>query len=454
MPSKSIDSLTKKQLVGKLVELSSRVDGWGNLFTGMGISGIDKKKSTQFTLGTVLAKPTLEALYRQDGLARRVLTLPVNDMMRKWFKVEGDTDNAIIGELDKLQARQIFRSAIQWGDLYGGSLIVMGLDDGQEMKFPLDEERLKSVKFLRAHDRHDITWNSGQLYNDPASEKFGMPEVYDINNLSTGQMYQVHETRTLRFEGMDVPESVRIANQGWGDSVYDCYAPRLRGLGESYENIEHIISEFIIGILTIDGLQDLISSGQEDLVKKRLNLIDLSKHVINTILLDTTEKMERISSSVTGLEGMVAKLEGALCAITGIPQVLLFGEQSKGLGGESAGSIRLYYDDILSRQEDEMRSPLERLCHLIQISSEGEIKGTEIDGWNVCFNPLWQPTEAEIVKTRAEQAKTDEVYINTGVLTPTEVKASRFGGESYSLDTDIDEEEAAEPITPVTPPTE
>jgi len=453
MPRSSIDSLTKKQLVGKLNELTSRVDGWGNLFTGFGISGVDKKQSTTFSLGKALAKPTLEALYRQDGLARQVLSLPVNDMVRKWFKVEGDTDNYIIGELDKLKARQVFRTAVQWGDLYGGSLIVMGLDDGQEMKLPLNETLLKSVKFLRVHDRYDITWNSGQLYTDPASEKFGLPEVYDINNLSTGVTYQVHETRTLRFEGMDVPESVRVANQGWGDSVYDCYVPRLRGLGEAYENIEHIISEFIIGILSIDGLQDLISSGQEDLIKRRLNLIDLSKHVINSILLDTTEKMERISSSVTGLEGMVAKLEGALCAITGIPQVLLFGEQSKGLGGESAGSIRLYYDDILSRQEDELRSPLERLCYLVQISSEGELHGTEIEGWNLCFNPLWQPTESEIVKTRAEQAKTDEVYINTGVLTPSEVKASRFGGESYSLDTDIDDEEAAEP-TITTPPTE
>jgi phage-related protein (TIGR01555 family) len=263
--------------------------------------------------------------------------------------------------------------------------------------------------------------------------------LYRVTNSTTGMSYIVHETRCLRFDGADLPERLAAVNNGWGDSVFVSYYERLRGLGDAYGDIESIIGEFIIGILSIDGLQELIATGQEQLVKDRLNLLDLSKHIMNTMLLDTNEKMERVSATVTGIESLVGKLESALSAVSGIPKVLLFGEQSQGLGSEASGSIRLYYDDIAARQEEELRDPLEYVSKLIQLSSEGPTRGRELEGWALTFNPLWQPTQEELVKTRYTQAQTDEIYINTGVLQPGEVVASRFGGESYSHDTTIDE---------------
>ena len=72
---------------------------------------------------------------------------------------------------------------------------------------------------------------------------------------------------------------------------------------------------------------------------------------------------------------------------------------------------------------------------MIQLSSNGSTNGKLDEDWKIEFNPLWQPTEAEVVETRNKQADTDMKYIQAGVLTPEEVAISRFGGDEYSSET-------------------
>ncbi|KKM23144.1 hypothetical protein LCGC14_1618110, partial [marine sediment metagenome] len=54
--------------------------------------------------------------------------------------------------------------------------------------------------------------------------------------------------------------------------------------------------------------------------------------------------------------------------------------------------------------------------------------------------PLWQLTEEEEAKRRKSVAESDAIYINSGVLDPTEVANSRFGGEVYSAETVLDDQ--------------
>ena len=46
---------------------------------------------------------------------------------------------------------------------------------------------------------------------------------------------------------------------------------------------------------------------------------------------------------------------------------------------------------------------------------------------------------------RGEQAKTDEIYINSGVVDPNEIRTSRFGNGKYSVETVV---EGDAPILP------
>jgi len=411
-----------------------KTDGWQNLLTGYGVSGIDKRMSTEFVGAQRLTESIQTGMFTGDGFAQRIITLPADDMVREWFKVAGDTDGLILDALKALQAKVCITKALRWARLYGGSVVIMGIDDGGELTQPLNENNIRNVDFLRVYDRYRVS--RYKQYMTPESPKYGQIEQYMVSPCS-GTPYYVHESRALIFDGIDVPDSVRLNNDGWGDSVLQAIYPRIRGLGEAYGNIETIISEFIIGKLTIKNLGELLATGQESLVHSRLSQIDLSKHVINSILLDESETFDRISATVSGLEKLMEILVQACSAVTGIPVTLLMGESPAGLQATGASDIRLYYDAIAADQETALLPSIEKLVKYIMLSKDGPTGGKEIDGWAIEFNSLWQQTEKELAETRKITAETDGIYITNGVLLPEEVAASRFGGNKYSAETEL-----------------
>lgn len=57
---------------------------------------------------------------------------------------------------------------------------------------------------------------------------------------------------------------------------------------------------------------------------------------------------------------------------------------------------------------------------------------------SIDFGSLWQLDENEEADIRLKVAQADAVYLDRGVLDPAEVAISRFGGDKYSMETEID----------------
>lgn len=443
-------------MIARMDALEKRSDGWMNVLTGAGVRGRDKRVSTTWGVGTgtgnVLNEAMLMDIYRVEGFAKRVVDLPASDMTRQWFKIDGDPDGGIVKYLDDLKARAVVTQALKWSRLYGGSVVLMGIDDGNTdqdaLSKPLNEEAIKSIGFFQVYEAPLLSRRT--MYEDVSNSKFGQTEVFSVNP-ARGTPFDVHETRLLQFDGVDVPRRARAQNKGWGDSVVQSMYSRIRGLADSYVGVETLIQEYIIGVFTIDNLQDLIANGDEDLIRRRLQVVDMSRHILNSVLVDKEEDYKRISASAAGLHNLVNKLEQALAAVTGIPVTLLFGQSPAGLKATGASDVRFYYDSIAAQQEQKLRSQSERLVDLSLRADDGPDlpsgDGEDVS-WSLRFVPLWEPTEAEIIEMRARQAETDERYINAGVVTNSEVALSRFGGEEYSVETTISEERLALLRTP------
>lgn len=427
-------------------------DGWQNLFTGIGILNRDKAKSTNYVGIRALDQVTVTDLYRGDGFGKKIVKLPAREMVREWIEVEGDPDGLAIKRLKDIRAKQAFRKGIEWAMVYGGSVIVMGVDDGGKFEDPVKEDGIKNVEFLRVHDRYEVSWTTADLYDDEENPKYGTPEFYTITSAIVGGVpYKVHETRVLRFDGEDVPNLSRKVNNSWGDSIYQSALERLQAVGVTYMGVENIIDEFVVGLLTIDNLQDMIANGEEDLIIRRLNLLDQSRHIINTMLLDKEEKYEKHSAKVGGLADLLDRFTEALAAVREIPVSLLMGRAQKGLasGGAQTSDVRNWYDKIAGDQENQIEVPLGILIRYIMLSKEGEFKGKEpSDGWMIVFKPLWQPTQSEMAEDRKNQSEADKNYIETNVLTASEVALSRFGGDRYSFETILDESLVREELEP------
>ncbi|MCK4521410.1 MAG: DUF1073 domain-containing protein [Nanoarchaeota archaeon] len=412
-------------------------DGWINLLTGLGIMNKDSRVSTTFGAAMTLTESMLNQMYRGDGFARRVIDLVANEMVRKWIKIEGDAEGRLLKKLKDLKAKKMFRKALKWNRLHGGALIVMGIDDGRPMEEELYEDGIRDIHYLKVYDRWRC--NIIKRYTDPEKNNYREPEQYMIST-HTGAAFTIHESRVLRFDGAETPDLILARNNGWHDSELQAPYSALRSLGNVYGSAESIISFFETGILSIQGLSEMIASGEEEHIKTRLELLNLSKSVINTILIDSEEKFEKKSSSVRGLPDLINKFTEALSASTGLPISLLMGRAPAGLNATGEGDKINFYDNISSEQEEKMYDQLIRLCQIIMMGSQTDFKGKELEEWDVIFNPLWQLTEKEEAELRKIIAEKDEIEINSNIVEPEEVRESRYGGNKYSIETEIKEE--------------
>jgi phage-related protein (TIGR01555 family) len=440
----------------------TRMDGWFNLLTGLGRKGIDKRINTTYSPNVDLDEETLISIYRFDGMGARIIDCFTEDMTRKWFKVKGDTDDAVNTYLNKIDGKPAIIEALRWSLLMGGSVIIVGIDDGGRYEDPVDETNINTITHLHVYDRWRAVWTTADLYADPTHPKFGTPEWYTIfpinpagaigltppqgeyqvssprgNTAPTIGSFRVHETRILRFDGKQIPLKARIRNRYWSDSILATCYERIRGLGEGFASIESIIGEFIIGVMKIDNLTNLLAGGKEDLVHKRLQIMDMCRRTMATKLIEKDEDYTRVTSTVSGLSDLIDKLvEGASCA-SGIPVTRLVGRSPAGENSTGEGDEAIYYDKVEGMENAILLPPEKRLVRYIMLAHDSPFKGIELKDWQIEYLPLKAMTAKEQAELEKAVAEKDHIYITDGVLGPGEVAESRYGGDSYSTDTHL-----------------
>lgn len=438
-----------------------RKDGWANVLTGIG-GRKDKRKATKFTHTAVIGDDQLTAMYRANGFGRRIVELIPDDMTRNWFKITNDDDDELKQKLEELGAQQKTNHAMKMARLYGGALLVMGINDGQTLDKPVkkDDEGnyldVKSIDYLTVFDRRDITIQTTDIETDIKTGKWGQPRQYRILPRFDGQEVVVHASRVIRFDGADLPWREYEKNSYWADSVFEAVYEHVRQLGAVYDSSEFIIEAFVQTVLKIQNLFAMIASGNDATLKKRLNWLDMSRHLANTELLDTNEEYAKHSSTVAGLAELIDRFMMGVSAATGIPVTLLMGRSPAGQNATGEADVRFYYDNIRAKQRNEFAPAIEPLIE-IMIASE-QIEETP-ETWSIVFNPLHEMSsreEAELYKMTAEG---DQIYIMNQVVDPDVIGRYRFVGDHFnatppamSEDEFMPEEEEEEP-PPETPPT-
>ncbi len=447
-------------------------DGWENLTTGLGTAR-DKRTLSQIKpVNATATRSTLDDMYHGDDIARTIAGKAPEDMVRKWIDIsvelgeEGESENEAetaddtLQALNDLDAKGAFREALTWARVYGGGMIFVGVDDGagdniEALAEPVNESRVRSIDFLQVFDRFDVEIETE--YDDHADgmAKFGTPKTYRIQNLqgvrgSNLPSLVVHESRFLRFDGPITSRQRRIRNNGWNDSVYTRIEQLLADYGTSWGSVAHLLQDFAAGVYKMDGLAAMMSGEDFATVYSRLQSMDLCRSTVRMTPIDSElEDYQRMTTPVTGLADLLHSFMLRVSSAAEMPVTVLFGASPSGLNSTAEGDLSVWYDRVGSMQETDLRPQIMRLINLLFLAAEGPTKGRTPDGWELTFNPLWQLDEKELAEARKTQADTDAIYIDTNVLEPDEVAASRFGGESYSFDTVLDKEaREAEPATP------
>jgi len=419
-------------------DAAQKADGaYLNLVSGLG-SNRDPSSYTQSAGARIFSEQELEALYTGDGFARRIIDVPASDMVRAGFDIEteGEDDDAfepVMVRLEELNALGRFCEALKLSALYGGALVVLGVQDGGQLEDPMNENSVKGVDFLRVYDRHRVSRVT--KYADPMDSRYGQTEQYLVSPVN-GSPYRVHETRCIVFQGDFVPERLRELQDGWSSSTLaKCWAQLMR-FGVSHQWAEKLLERAQQAVNKMDGMgQQMMSAGGQKAIMDRLNILDMSRNILNTVAIDAKDEYTVQSSSFAGVPDIIDRFATALSAVTGMPRTLLLGEQSKGLGGGNEGDLQNWYAYVHQLQKTNLLGPIDRLVGLL-VKAMGMPENYTIE-----FEPLDVPSDKDKAETEKIEADTEKVkadtmaaYIAAGVLDPSEGRNSLIEAEVYTMD--------------------
>jgi uncharacterized protein len=173
------------------------------------------------------------------------------------------------------------------------------------------------------------------------------------------------------------------------------------------------------------------------------------RSTIRGVLIDSEEDFGRQQTPIAGLPEILEKFMFRVAAASDMPASMLFGQAPAGLNATGESDIRFYYDHLKNQQDRHLRPALEKLLKMAF-----PVIGREPRRWELQFRSLWQLSDSEKAQTHVAQANADKVYLDARVLSPDDVRQSRFG-DAYSVDTTVQgpapEPPAPQPAAPQPP---
>ena len=145
--------------IGRVLEIGKAaggvvMDGLENVLTGMGIAGRDSSL-TAFYRWRRLTYRQVEQFHDASYIAQIVCDKVPARATKKWLthvvpEKQGGSDMVakLVDEDDRLDAKAKFRKAISWARLYGGAMMLLVVDDGKDLKEPLELESINKLQNL------------------------------------------------------------------------------------------------------------------------------------------------------------------------------------------------------------------------------------------------------------------------------------------------------------------
>jgi phage-related protein (TIGR01555 family) len=396
-----------------MLSLNARNDSWYNLFSGLGTAR-DKAIHTHLLPNNRFPPEYLEQLYVNDDIVARICDLLPFEMLRQGVEIKVDEEPFKWEGLG-----DVLRDALVKCRIFGTAFIYIGADDNQAQEQPLILSRTKGVRFLNVLSTKDLSHQS--FYADPSDAKYGHCELYQLNGSTCQQSAAIHESRLIPFFNMPP-----LSPRQFPPSILQRIYPVLQHFHTAWQATAHLMTDAAQGVFKLKGLHSAVASNRSDELLKRMELVDMSRSVSRSILLDAEdEDFRRDSYSFGGISEILEKMMLRLAAAARIPVSLLMGQAPAGMNATGESDTRFFYDQVRAEQEA-LKPKIERLVKIM--------KGSDQIRVSIEFPALWQMTDKEKAELRRMEAETDRIYLQEGVLLPEEVAIKRFSDGDFTID--------------------
>lgn len=436
-----------------------REDGYVNLLNKYGTKQ-DNSEAYKFEREPVIPDMQLTGLYEGNGLFSKIIDTPAEEALKHGFdlNLKSDEVNAFVEDaLDDLEWEEKAATAIKWARLYGGALIVMLIDDGRGLEEPVDWEHIRSIDELRVYERSIVQPDYASLYQQDYSgkgvgnrvSKFGQPEYYYVSSIYGS--FKVHESRCLVFRNGVLPEQTSNATYlFWGMPEYVRIRRALRETVTAHTDSVKLLERSVQAIYSMKGLASLLTTDDgENQVLKRLQLVDTSRGLLNSIAIDSEgEQYDFKTFQFSGVKDVIDATCNMLSALTNIPQTILFGRSPAGMNATGDSDFESYYNFVEKIQRLMLKRNLRTLLDVVFRAGIASGDVAEEPDYKLEFKPLWSLSDTEqaaVDQTKAQteqiKAQTAQLYVDMQALDPTEVRRRLASDEEFDVEDIISEDD-------------
>lgn len=422
-------------------------DGLQNIMTGLGTAR-DKSKYSQYVDQPLLSVFDLESIFKDSGLAKKVVCKLPYDALRGGFKVRrrgaSGADAAKEAQLiaDRCNelgiTRELYRAA--WlGRLFGGAGLVLAVEGAGRPDTELDDERITGVDFVRACDRQDFApafWRP-----DGSTERWYWTRVSRGGGPVGIPIVVLHDSRVIWFGGAETTDRARQRNGYWDLSVLQSLFNVLVSYDGYWGSLDAQVADASQAVFHLQGFITALASNSGETgqaLRKRLALMDMGRSSSKALVLDAGDKdgngreefkvVER--PSLASMDKLTGVFLNRFAAEAGYPVSVLFEQAAAGTNATGEADLTLYYANVDAYRHNVLTCPAKELVEMVA-RDLGLPDPEEIE---VCWPELYRPKPLDVASAQKMRADTLVGMVGAGIIL--EEEAALDAAEHMNLDLD------------------
>ena len=402
------------------------LDNLSNFTKKMGSTTDDPAYNTNFN-SRLLSYSELDNMYCNSSLTAKIVDIPIDDAMQKGRyitdpEMDEETKDRIYECEDTLSLNAKFSNAAKWARLYGGALLMVGIR-GEKLDDPLIVETIKpgTLDFLLALDASEVTSTEINT-TDITKANYRQPTFYNVNGTN------VHYSRVILFDGVDVPYRIRANNNGFGLSIIQKIYDDIFRAEHAAQSADAMLWNASNDVIKVPGLFEKVSSNEESsALYARFTLANIMRSNLSLMILDNDETFERHAVQFGGVVDLIRQNLEKVSSAADIPATRLLGKSPDGMNATGSSDAANYLDMISAIQENNFRPKFTALDQIVM-----KHLGIESETYSFAFNPLWEMTALQVADIENKNAQRDQIYLSSGIITPEIVVSQLKEEETYT----------------------
>lgn len=327
--------------------------------------------------------------YRTNGIFKRIIDIIPDNALKNGITINGENQMLLEKMLDDFDYKKYFSTALKQSRLFGRSLMVLYIDDGQYLidekgrriidnSKPVKYNQIKSVKIGFVYGSTDFN-----IDYDAETDSILNWEYYLLKRVEKNQQVQnnttqdkltdikIHKSRALLFVNDDIFTDASKIDKFATSEFFRVFQPLSR-LELVEESAAADAANSQIGVLKMN-LEAMLNAAKDDderqqVIKTtltKLQLVDAAKRQKGSIAINADEDYKNIPASLNGFGDIIEKLRKGVSSASDIPMSILFGEKQSGLSNDGSKDLEVFYNIVKSKQETTLRQPLLYLIKLM-----------------------------------------------------------------------------------------